>query len=299
MITQITQLPDNELLLPGTRACSGCGLAIAYRTALKALGENVIITIPASCSTVLQGMYPIASSMVPILNTAFETTAASASGLSAALKVLGKSSEYTIVGWAGDGGTADIGIQALSGAAERGEDFIYVCYDNEAYMNTGTQRSGATPVGALTTTTPFSGKKQNKKDMLKIMEAHNLPYIASCSPSYPVDLFNKFSKAKNIKGTRYIHIFTPCPPGWGFSQNLTVKIGKLAVESGLFDLFEIENGKKSFTGVSKNIYEKKTARKSVTDYIKWQSRFSKISEEQVEYIQKQIDLKFFDTECLK
>ena len=137
-ITQITQLPDKELLLPGTRACSGCGLALAFRTALKALGENTILTIPASCSTVLQGMYPVASSMVPVLNTAFETTAASASGLSAALKALGKSQEYNIVGWAGDGGTADIGIQALSGAAEREENFIYVCYDNEAYMNIGT-----------------------------------------------------------------------------------------------------------------------------------------------------------------
>ena len=292
MVKKIDEISEDELLLPGTRVCSGCGLSIAYRLALKALGKNTIITIPAGCSTVLQGMFPISSAKVTVLNTAFETAASSASGIVASLKAQKKENDFTVVAWAGDGGTADIGIQALSGSAERGDNFIYVCYDNEAYMNTGTQRSGATPYGALTTTTPSSGKMQVKKNMPQIMAAHNIPYIATCCASYPVDFYNKFIKAKSIKGTKYIHIFAPCPPGWGFPTSKTVKLGKLAVETGLFELYEIENGILEFTDVTKNIYSNKFKRKQLADYFSTQGRFAKLPKEIIERFQIEIDKKF-------
>src|SRR5512136_69326 len=174
-----------EYILPGSRACQGCGLTLAYRYALKALRENTIITMPASCLCVLHGLYPLTPVTVPALNCTFASTAASASGLVAGLTAMNKS-DITVVAFAGDGSTFDMGIQALSCAAERGTDFIYVCYDNEAYMNTGTQRSSATPMGALTTNTPVLTKQQPKKDMLRIMEAHQIPYIATTTPAYPI-----------------------------------------------------------------------------------------------------------------
>ena len=203
MTKTVMQLPEEEYVLPGTRACSGCGLSLAYRHILKALGEKTILTIPASCLTVLHGLYPCTSVRLTNINTAFATTAASATGIVAGLKALGKT-DYTVVGIAGDGGTFDIGIQALSAAAERNSDFLYICYDNEGYMNTGTQRSSATPMGAFTTTTPAT-KIEHKKDMIAIMEAHGIPYMASASPAYPLDLYDKVAKAKTIHGTRYIH----------------------------------------------------------------------------------------------
>mgnify|MGYP001216105470 CR=1 FL=1 len=294
MITEIktiTELPNEELLLSGTRVCSGCGLAIAYRHALKALGRNTIITIPAGCATVLQGMYPISSVKVSILNTAFETTASSAAGIAAALKARGLADKFNVVGWAGDGGTLDIGLQALSGAAERKDNFIYVCYDNEAYMNTGTQRSSATPSKALTTTT-IKGKLQPKKDIIKIMEAHNIEYIATCTPAYPTDLYNKFLKAKEFKGLRFIYIFTPCPPGWGFSQELTIKLSKLAVETGIFELFEIVNNRREYQGVTKRIHKHNFTRKPVSEYFSLQTRFTKLTAADIAEIQKEIDAKF-------
>ena len=287
--TTILTLPEEELALPGNRACAGCGLSIAYRHGLKALGEKTILTVPACCLTVLQGMYPISSMTVPSLNTAFETTAASATGIKAALKALGKD-DITVVGWAGDGGTADIGIQALSGAAERNNDFIYVCYDNEGYMNTGTQRSGSTPIGAITTTSP-GGKVEFKKDMVSIMAAHKIPYVVTASPSYPALLYDKFKRAKDIYGTRYIHIFIPCPPGWGYDSALTVKIGRMAIESGIFDLYEIIDGKFSFYGVSQKIAQGKE-RKPVNDYIKLQARFKNMTEAMIDEIQQGVDEKW-------
>jgi len=208
MATTVMQLPEEEYVLPGTRACSGCGLSLAYRHILKALGEKTILTIPASCLTVLHGLYPSTSVRLTNINTAFASTAASATGIVAGLKALGKK-DYTVVGIAGDGGTFDIGIQALSAAAERNTDFLYICYDNEGYMNTGTQRSSATPMGAFTTTTPAT-KIEHKKDMLAIMEAHGIPYMASASPAYPLDLYDKVAKARAIPGTRFIQINIPC-----------------------------------------------------------------------------------------
>jgi pyruvate/2-oxoacid:ferredoxin oxidoreductase beta subunit len=279
-----------EYMLPGNRACQGCGLSLAYRYVLKALRENTILTIPASCLTVLHGLYPTTSVAIPCLNCTFASTAASASGLVAGLAALNRT-DITVVAVAGDGGTFDIGIQALSGAAERGTDFIFVCYDNEGYMNTGTQRSSATPMGALTTTTPVLTKQQNKKDMLKIMEAHDIAYLATTSPSYPIDLYDKFVKAKRIKGTRYLQISAPCPPGWGYPPKDTVKIGRLAVETGMVVLFEIENGKFRFTGRSKTLAEKGT-RHPVINYLERQGRFRKMSLEQLSNLQRWVDAKW-------
>jgi pyruvate ferredoxin oxidoreductase beta subunit len=290
MPEKLFKINQKEYMLPGNRSCQGCGLALAYRYILKALRENTIMTIPASCLTVLHGLYPITAVSVPSLNCTFASTAASASGLVAGLTALNRS-DITVVAMAGDGGTYDIGIQALSGAAERGTDFIYVCYDNEGYMNTGTQRSSATPMGALTTTTPVLTKQQNKKDMMKIMEAHDIPYLAMASPSYPIDLYDKFVKAKRIKGTRYMQISAPCPPGWGFSPKDTVKIGRLAVETGIVVLYEIEDGKFRFTGRSKTLAEKGN-RPSLVQYVEKQERFRKMNIEQLGRLQKWVDDKW-------
>ncbi len=290
MPENLFKVPREEFMLPGNRACQGCGLSLAYRYALKALGKNTILTIPASCLTVLHGLYPTTSVIIPCLNCTFASTAASASGLVAGLKAIGRKN-MTVVAFAGDGGTYDIGIQALSAAAERETNFIFVCYDNEGYMNTGTQRSSATPIGALTTTTPILTKQQNKKDMLKIMEAHDIAYIATTSPAYPVDLYNKFLKAKKIKGTRYLQIHVPCPPGWGYQPKDTVKIARAAIETGTFVLFEIEKGKFRFTGRSKKLAEL-GKRQPLIHYIEKQERFRKISPEQLKAFQKNIDKKW-------
>ncbi len=283
-------LPEKEYALPGNRACVGCGLSLAYRHGLKALGEKTMLTVPASCLTVLQGMYPVSSMQVPCLNTAFETTAASASGLVAGLKALGKN-DITVVGWAGDGGTADIGIQALSGAAERRTNFIYVCYDNEGYMNTGSQRSGSTPMGVVTSTS-LMGKLEHKKDMTRIMAAHDIPYVVTVSPSYPTDLYDKFMKAREIEGTRYIHILVPCPPGWGYDPKDTIKMGKMAILCGMFDLYEIIDGKLTFYGPSLKIADGSRKREPVEPYIRAQSRFNGIAQETIDELQAWVDQKW-------
>jgi len=290
MQENIFKINDTEYILPGNRACQGCGLSLAYRYILKALRENTIVALPPSCLCVLHGLYPNSSVKIPAINITFAGNAASASGIVAALKALNKP-DITVLALTGDGGTYDMGIQSLSGAAERNTDFIFACYDNEAYMNTGTQRSGATPIGALTTTTPLLTKQENKKDLIKIMEAHGIPYLASVSPAYPIDLYEKFVKAKRIKGTRYIHIDTPCPPGWGYPVRETVRIGKLAVETGITVLFEIENGKFRFTGRSETI-AKKGKRLPVVHYVEKQGRFKKMSIEQLNRLQSSIDARW-------
>ncbi|OPY82853.1 MAG: Pyruvate synthase subunit PorB [Smithella sp. PtaU1.Bin162] len=290
MPENLFKVNKEEYMLPGNRACQGCGLSLAYRYVLKALRENTILTLPASCLTVLHGLYPTTSVAIPCLNCTFASTAASAAGLVAGLTATGQT-DITVVAVAGDGGTYDIGIQALSGAAERNTDFIFVCYDNEAYMNTGTQRSSATPMGATTTTTPILTKEQNKKDMLKIMEAHDVAYIATTSPAFPIDLYDKFVKAKRIRGTRYMQIHIPCPPGWGYPPRDTVKLARLAIETGVFVLFEIENGKFHFTGRSKSLAEKGN-RLPLSNYIERQDRFKKMTEEQLRSLQKFVDNKW-------
>jgi len=224
------------------------------------------------------------------MNVVFPSTAAAASGLAAGLKATGRE-DVTVVAMAGDGGTADIGIQALSGAAERNANILYICYDNEAYMNTGTQRSGATPRGARTTTTPSFGKQQNSKDMPSIMEAHNLPYLATACASYPTDLYDKVVKARGIHGTRYIHMGVPCPSGWQYPAKDTVTMGQLAVETGMIVLFEIENGAFRLTGRSKRM-AKQGALKPIREYISLQGRFHGITEEMLDDLQKWVDTRW-------
>jgi len=285
MVT-IKELPKEEYLLKGHAACAGCGPSIAIRLLFKALGNKMIMVVPACCTTVIQGPYPYTSFAVPLQNILFESTAAAASGIVAALRQR-KIEDLTVVGWAGDGGTVDIGIQALSGAAERGTDFIYICYDNEAYGNTGMQRSGATPYGAWTTTTT-AGKKERKKDMPLIMAAHRIPYVATACPSYPIDFVSKLRKAKEIRGTKYIHILAPCPTGWRYDTSKTVEMGRLAVQTGLWALYEVEYGRFKLNPPSDRLIDK-TKRKPVKDYLALQGRFRQLSERDVEQIQKWVD----------
>jgi pyruvate ferredoxin oxidoreductase beta subunit len=285
--TTILNLPEEEFVQPGTRACSGCALGIAYRIGLKALGKNTILVVPPSCLTVLQGLFPIAATKLPSLNVTFASTAAAATGLLAALKALGRKG-INVVAWAGDGGTSDIGLQSLSGAAERGDNFLFICYDNEGYMNTGVQRSGTTPQWAITSNTPIKGKSQRKKDVPSIMAAHGISYVATCSASFPLDLYDKISKAVTLPGVKYIHIHIPCPPGWGFEPRYSVKVGKLAVETGLYELYEVEDSQIKLTGASQKIIDKR-ALVPVFEYFKAQSRFKLMSETQIEEIQKQLN----------
>lgn len=290
MKTNAVNLTEVEYLLPGNRTCPGCALSLAYRHILKALEGQVIVTVPASCLTVLHGMYPITSVNVPCVNTPFPSTGASATGLAAGLKALGKKG-LTVVAMAGDGGTHDIGIQALSGAAERQTDFIYICYDNEGYMNTGNQRSGSTPLGALSGTTPILGKQQNQKDITAIMEAHGIPYVATTNASYPLDLYEKVRKAKAIEGTRFIHIFTPCPPGWRFPFSDTIRIGELAVQTGLVVLYEIERSVFRLTSASESIARRGNLR-PVREYLMEQGRFRSITEEQIDKLQDWVNMRW-------
>jgi len=285
MVT-LKELPKEEYILKGNSACAGCGAAISLRLLFKALGRKVILIVPACCTTVIQGPYPYTAFKVPLLNIVFEATGAAASGVVAALKKRGIE-DVTVVGWAGDGGTADIGLQALSGAAERGTNFIYVCYDNEAYGNTGMQRSGATPFGAWTTTTP-TGKKEHKKDIPMIMAAHGIPYVATAIPSEPIDFIKKLRKAKQIKGTKYIHILSPCPTGWRYPGSKTVEIGKLAVETGMWALYEIENGEFKLSPRSAPLVDK-SKRKPVELYLRAQGRFRNLTDEDIAEIQRWVD----------
>ena len=287
-MTRVTELPTTEHLLSGNRACAGCGIGIGLRAITKALDGRMVLVNPASCLTVLGGMYPLASLDIPWVNVAFPSTAAAAAGVRAGLRAMGREGEMTVLAMAGDGGTADIGIQALSGAAERNDDFIYVCYDNEAYMNTGTQRSGSTPHGAKTTTT-WSGKRENPKDVLAIMEAHRIGYVASTSAAFPTDVYDKMVTARDRRGLRYLHMNTPCPSGWSFDPKDSVRLGKLAVETGLVVLFEIADGVFRLTGRSAALAKSGAPRTPVAEYLADQGRFRGMSEADVAEVQAWVD----------
>ncbi len=274
-----------EYMNSGHVGCPGCGATIAMKLALRALGPKTMMVIPASCWAIIGGNFPQSALKVPILHTGFATTAAAASGLRAALDLRGDR-ETTIVGWAGDGGTFDIGFQALSAAAERGEDFIYVCYDNEAYMNTGVQRSSSTPWGARTMTTPGdSWKRSDKKNIVEIMAAHRIPYAATASIAYPEDLEMKMKKAMSIRtGMRFIHLYSPCPTGWGFAPENAVKMARMAVQTRAFPLYEVENG------VKYRINE--AGDKPVRDYLRSQGRFRHLSDEDIGLVQAHLDREY-------
>jgi pyruvate ferredoxin oxidoreductase beta subunit len=286
-MVKLMDIPEEEYIYPGTRACAGCSMALIYRIALKALGPNTIITVPASCLTVLHGMQGFCTTKVSVLHTPFATTGASASGILASLEEKGLAEDVNVVAFAGDGGTVDIGIQALSGAVERGTDFIFACYDNEAYMNTGVQRSGSTPPGVFTTTTP-GGKTGYKKNMAKILEAHGIPYVATAISSYPLDLYDKFQTAKEIYGPKYIHILAPCPPGWGYEPKDSIEIGRLAVQTGFWPLYEVKEGKFELSKDSQRFLDP-TKRKPIETYIKAQKRFRNIKPQEIEQYKLYID----------
>jgi pyruvate ferredoxin oxidoreductase beta subunit len=280
-----------EFLGPGHSFCIGCGEALAIRLACKALGQNVIISMATGCDEVCTSPLPVTSWQVPWIHTLFENTAATISGVEAGLKILmkkGKKPEKDIkcVAMAGDGGTSDIGLQALSGAIERGHNFLYICWDNEAYMNTGIQRSSATPYGASTTTAPagkFSiGQTRWKKNMPEIAVAHDTPYVATACPSYPFDLINKVSKGAEIEGPAYVHILSVCPTGWRTAPERTIEIGRLAVEAGIFPLYEVENGRYKL-----NVDKPKL--KPVKEYLKTQGRFRHLLDEEIARIQDHVD----------
>lgn len=287
-MSKILDLPVTSHVLPGNRACAGCGIGIGLRQITAALDGQMVMAVPASCLTVLGGMYPTSSVTVPWVNVAFPSTAAAAAGLAAGLRATGRADEMTVVAMAGDGGTGDIGIQALSGAAERNDDFIYICYDNEGYMNTGTQRSGLTPQGARTTTT-WSGKRENPKDIPRIMEAHGIGYVATTSSVYPTDVYDKVVKARGMRGLRYIHMNTPCPSGWYFDPKDTVRLGKLAVETGLVVLYEVEEGAFRLTGRSAALARSGKPLTPVTEFFAGQGRFRRMEEETAEHVQAWVD----------
>jgi len=275
-------IPDADYMSPGHLACAGCGAAIAMKFALKALGRQTVVIIPAGCWAIIAGTYPYITLKVPILHTAFETSGATASGVRAALDMKGDR-DTTVMAWAGDGGTFDIGFQSLSGAVERNDDFIYVCYDNEAYMNTGVQRSSATPYGTRTTTTPGKGwKKTRKKNIVEILAAHRIPYAATASIAFPEDMVKKFQRAKEIKGgTRFIHIFATCPTGWRTPTETSVKIARLAVQTNMFPLYEVEDGLKYTINCKGD--------RPVAEYLKLQGRFKHLTDNDIKNIQETAD----------
>jgi len=274
--------PEKEYMYPGHVACPGCGAAIAMKLAMKALGENTIIILPACCWSIIAGPYPQTAMKVPILHVAFETGGSTASGVRAALDVQGKT-DTTVVTWAGDGGTFDIGFQALSGAVERNDDFIYVCYDNEAYMNTGIQRSSSTPYGAWTTTTPGKDwKRMRKKNIVEALAAHRIPYAATANIAFPDDLIRKFRKAREIKGSRFIHIYASCPTGWRIPSELSIKIARMAVHTNIFPLYEVEGG----TDYTINYLPKEYP---VREYFMMQGRFSHLADDDLAKIQEMVD----------
>jgi pyruvate ferredoxin oxidoreductase beta subunit len=281
---------QKEYFVPGHRACQGCAEALALRLVAKALGRNNIIASATGCMEIFSSPFPLTSWNVPWIHVAFENTAAVASGIEAGLEVLMRKGRIprkriTAMAMAGDGGTSDIGLQALSGAIERGHDFVYVCFDNEAYMNTGIQRSSATPFGASTTTSPAGkvvpGQTTWKKDMPEIAAAHNMPYVATACPSYPFDLMAKVKKAAAIKGPAYVHILSVCPTGWRLPPQLAIHAGRLAVETGMFPLYEVEHGRYRLNVDLPEL-------RPIEEYLKIQGRFRHLTPEMIEVIQGRI-----------
>jgi pyruvate ferredoxin oxidoreductase beta subunit len=268
-------LPSEDFVVPGHRACQGCGEVLAMRLVHKALGRNTVVASATGCMEIISSSYPDTAWAIPWIHVAFENSAAVATGIEAGYKALmrkGRMKErrLNIVGMGGDGGTADIGIQALSGALERGHDFIYICYDNEAYMNTGIQRSSSTPYGASTTTSPAGklsiGQQTRKKNVMEIAVAHDIPYAATVNPSYPIDLIEKVRKAASIRGPRYLHVYAGCPTGWRSPPNTTIQQGRLATQTGIFPLYEVVDGAYRITVPTPE-------RLPVTRYLETQGRF--------------------------
>lgn len=273
---------SEELVWPGGFACPGCGLTLAYRHVFKAMGKNTVVVTSAGCGSVIDGYYPHTASKLPFFHCSFGTAASTAAGLRAGLDMMGKA-RTQVLAWAGDGGTFDIGLQSLSGAAERNDNIVYVCYDNEAYMNTGVQRSSATPLGSWTTTTPPGALEAHpKKDIAGIMAAHRIPYIATACIAYPDDLKRKVRRARRIQGFRFIHLLVPCPTGWLYPPRDTVRLGRLAVQARVFPLYERRDARTlRLSSMGEKI--------PVDPYLKSQGRFRFLTAEDIRRFQEQVD----------
>ena len=272
-----------EILNPGHYACPGCGAALTVRYLTRALGPDIVVVITASCWSIIAGSPPLSVLNCPILHCPFPSAGAVGSGVKRGLALKGNG-DTTVVVLAGDGGTFDIGLQALSGAAQRNEDYIFVCYDNEAYMNTGMQTSSATPFGAHTTTAPYPlFKEGTKKDIMHIMAAHGVPFAATATAAFPEDMERKFKKAKSIKGFRFFHILAPCPPGWGADSADTIQLSRLAVETAFFPLMEVENGNQL------SLTYQPEKRLPLEQYLNLQRRFKPLQREQIDSLQKVVD----------
>jgi pyruvate ferredoxin oxidoreductase beta subunit len=294
-----------DLFLSGHRACAGCVPATVLRMIMKATRGPTIVTNATGCMEVASTIYPYTSWATPWLHTAFENVGANASGIESALKVLRrkgkiKNEQIDVIAFAGDGGTYDIGIQALSGAVERGHDFLYVLYDNEAYMNTGIQRSGGTPMGASTTTSQagavLPGKLENKKPIAEIMVAHDMPYVATASPYYWKDLITKARKGIEVNGPAFLHVIAPCPRGWRSEPSKSIDLSKLAVETCMFPLWEAVNGEYQLSPPSKVIALAPQRKKPVKEYLAMQGRFRHLfnpkNEKIIEEIQRRTNKKW-------
>jgi len=259
-------------------------MVLGVRHMLQEAGEDTILVIPACCASVIQGVYPYTAFDVPVINTAFASAASTASGVEMALKH--RDEETNVIVLAGDGGTTDIGLAAMSGAMERRHNFLYVLYDNEAYSNTGFQKSGRTPTGARTSTTP-TGRKGEQKDIDKIVEAHDPEYMATSTSGYVQDLRDKTAKGLEADGPAFMHMLTPCPPGWRFDNGQTVEVSKKAVSTGLWVLYEKERGGEiEISRPSKSAFKNPD---SVTDYVEMQDRFSTASDVDLEFLQEQAE----------
>lgn len=288
MANKVADSISREEFFYGHKACAGCGGSLAVRAALKVLGQNAVSVLPAGCMSAVGFNFPqLCFSNNSIIST-FAGTASMLTGVEAGLRARGIR-DFTAVGFAGDGGTADIGIQALSGAIDRNDNIIYICYDNEAYMNTGIQKSGLTPFGAKTTTTPaganIHGNIRPKKNMFEIAAAHDIPYAATASVGYLYDFIQKVQKASKIQGTKYIHVLAPCPTGWGVAPDETVDIAKEVVDCGLWYLAEYENGEFRLNHKPKEFT-------SVEAYLKKQGRFRHLTDEDIQVIEVSRDKKW-------
>ncbi len=275
-----SEYDTRDNLQPGHMACAGCGEVLGLKLVLQVAGRKAISVVVPSCLGIILGPFPHSTFKIPVFHAAFETAASSAAGISNALLAQGDE-ETVVIALAGDGGTTDIGFQALSGAADRNENIIYCCFDNEAYMNTGIQSSSSTPQLAWTMTTPL-GKPLKKKNMVEIMGAHKIPYCASACSCFPDDLRRKVEEAKKIKGMKYIHILSPCPTGWRYPESLTPNIGRLAVETKYYPLYEIRNGQEyKITHHPKNL--------PVEDYLLAQGRFKHLVQKDLDTIKEEVD----------
>ena len=287
-------ITEEEPFAPGHRACSGCGESLAVRLAAKTIGKNAIIVNATGCMEVVASPFPYTSWRIPWIHTLFENAAAVASGVEAGIKAMVKKGirpdrGIKVVAMGGDGATSDIGLQALSGALERWHDFLYICLDNEAYMNTGIQRSSATPFGASTTTSPAGkeslGQETWKKNLPAIAVAHGIPYVATACPSYHRDLMKKVTKALEIPGPAYIHVLSVCPTGWRCPTEDTIKVGRLAARTGMFPLYEVENGQYK---LSLNL-PKLTP---IKEYLQLQGRFRHLTEDTINIIQDRVNREY-------